>query len=233
MMRALTRVLVFFMFFSMEVRVKASQNYQLFQSPHKVFRLKTASLSISAQKGLVLEKLDPKYFKYIEGNIWFQTANELVVKTVYGEVRSGGGEFWLLRDDKGVRIRNVNSRIELKFRDGKEMELPEGFEVWLGGVNEKGQSTFGMIEPLRMQEHIVLWGSLFQGSSSDFKAQVQNLKNSQKDVQVYSAHVYESVAKRHIASIEEQAAMAQKRKEDQQKKRQEYKKFMLDRVFGR
>ena len=233
-MKSFGQVLLFFLCFSIEVRVKASASPTLFQSPHKIFSLKTAELVIRGQKGLVLEKLDPKYFKYIDGNIWFKTTTSLRVKTVFGDVSSrGAGEFWILKDDRGVRVRNVTAQVDLYFRDGKKLELPEGFEVWLGGLDERGQTTFGMIEPIDQKNHIRMWASLYKGDAKLFKKEVVQFRERQQDIQIYAAELYRGVARRHIASVEESAKQEKERQERIQKQKKEFRQFIINRTFGR
>lgn len=245
-MKKLSRLILFLLAFQMEVRVRASGD--LLQEPEAClksqqscaihvlgtgFHLQKKSLVLHATEGSTLMRLSQKNWKLIKGTLWVEKANSVEVETAYASVKSAGGQYWLLQKNDQVIIRNINAELEVTLRDGKKLEVPEGFEFWVSGINSKGLSEYGMIHPISLKEHLVLWNSLYVGGKANFLKEAQSLKEDWGGLTEKSSDLYQIIIKRKMASIAEQDRLLEEKKHQEAVYRQNLKKIYFQRTFER
>ena len=243
-MKNLTRFFIFVLAFQMEVRVRASGELLLqptaclgkvetcaIQVVGSMFTYKKGTVSLKASTDSVLVRSSLNQWRLVKGNLWVENGRGLEVSTVFGDLNASLGQYWVLEQGSQVIVRNVNSDVVVTLRDGKKLELPEGFEFWMSGINAKGVSEYGMIRPIDMKEHLPLWNSLYAGSKEDFVKEVVQLRESWGDLVEKSSSIYQSVVMRNIASQTEQQEKIERAKEQVRKQRAAVRELYRKKVF--
>ncbi|NUN04960.1 MAG: hypothetical protein HUU57_04275 [Bdellovibrio sp.] len=241
------KLLLFVFAFQMEIRVRAAA--EVLQQPNQCLAEKAVScalqavqegfhyqqygLKIHAVKGSTLVRQSLKNWRLVRGALWVEQGPGFEVETVFGNITGQQGQFWVLEQDKKVLIRNVDADLKISLRDGKVLDLPQGFEVWISGLNTEGKSLYGMLRPVDLKDHLSLWSSLFQGSKDDFVEAVARLKYNWGDMAEKSSALYKSVVMRGIASQEERDLVLLRKKEREAEEIKKIKELYRARVFDR
>jgi hypothetical protein len=245
-MKKFFQFFLFLMAFQLEVRVRASGD--LLQSPdgclkskefcsiqatHENFHYKTSSLNLHMGASSVMQRSSNDTWKLVSGYAWIQQGKSLTLETLFATMKAPTGEYWVI--DKGDRIivRNVNADLTVEFRDGKKLQVPEGFEFWVGGLNTLGKSEYGMIEPINIKDHLSLWKNLFQGSKEDFVAAVQKQKHQWGDLVEKSSEIYRASADRQIASVQNAEKRRVEKARQEEAQRQKVRQLFYERTFFR
>lgn len=242
----LVQVLIFLLAFQMEIRVRASNNSTQqpsdclnsknscsVQAGADVLHLEREGVSLHAVESSVLSRISEDLWRFVKGTVWIEKANRISFETVYGKLTAKQGQYWIIEEDSRLVIRNMNADLEIVFRDGKKLSLPEGFEVWIAGMNSKGVSEFGMIQPMNMKDHLPLWNSLYRGSKADFIKQVMACREQWGDITDKSSALYKELALRKIASIREQKENDRLKAQRIKSEKQKIKTLYYQKVFER
>lgn len=224
------------MAFQMEVRVRAGEVVeavtQTLSANSTGVLWQQDSTELRSTSGTIVIRQDSKSWKFVQGTLWVVQGESLVFETLYGELRGRHGSYWILEQKDRLLVRNMNADLKVTFRDGRSLVVPEGFEFWMGGIDSKGQSTFGMVQPIEMKDHLPLWNSLYIGSKENFMKEVVHLRESWGDVIETSSRLYREIVDRQIASekeAEENARLAKLRKEEEKRRiRSLYMKKVFD-----
>ena len=215
-MKKLMKLLIFILAFQMEVRVRASgdsvqqpygclnkENLCAVQVTGPAFHFQSKGLELHATESSSLLRQSADHWQLMSGTLWIENAKKIEVETPYARVLAGGGQSWVINRGNEITVRNIAGQVQVQLRDGKELIIPAGFEVWVAGVNSKGESEFGMIQPLDIPHHLALWNSLYTKSKEEFIKEVQSLKAKRPEVIELSSQVYEKNAQRQLASAAE------------------------------
>ena len=224
---------IFVFFFALDVRVRASSDLLerpqgcltnlsvcAIQTKASAFHFSTASDELHLGPSSLILRHSLSHLEFISGTLWSQNYEKMKVATVFGDVDAVAGPFWVLGDKDKIWIRNVNADLSLHLRDGRTIELPIGFQIWLGGLDQKGQSTMGIPEMIPVEDHIRVWSYMFPGNKDEFKKEVAALKwtwgsLAERSSQLYLniAHHQENLALKHKVKIQrrEVAAADQKK----------------------
>ncbi|MFS4460013.1 hypothetical protein [Bdellovibrio sp. HCB2-146] len=243
------KVFQFFLFlaaFQMEVRVRASGDLLqqpeaclqtkgscVVQAPATEFVFQREGLSLRAPPQATLERKSEKEWRLIQGSVWVEKGHKVSVETVFAEVRSRDGEFWVLEKEGRFWIRNISADLTVHLRDGKELPLPAGFEFWVSGINTKAQNEFGVLQPISLKNHLKDWAQLYPGTSEQFKKDVQELKENWKSLASKSGDIYQQVTNRRLASIAEAKRQEQIRKDNALAEQKRVKELYFHKVFER
>lgn len=239
--------MVFLMAFQMEVRVRAAGD--LMEQPSaclkaketcalrvtgSAFHFEKDELKLHASEGTSLVRLAPEQWRLVKGALWVEANGRgLQLETLYANMSATFGQYWVLEKDSKILVRNMSASLKVVLRDGKTLEVPEGFEVWISGVNSKGQSEYGMIEPLNMKEHLVLWNSLYRGSKESFVKEVRHYRENWGDLTLKSSHLYQALVEREIASANDRAQAEEALRRRKAAEAQKIKDLYRQRVFER
>lgn len=246
-MKNALKLFLFVLAFQMEVRVRASAEIMqqptqclaekavscAIQATHEGFHYQQYGLKVHAVKGSTLIRQSLKSWRLVRGALWVEKGSNFEVETVYGNITGQQGQFWVLDQSKRVLIRNVDADLKITLRDGKVLELPQGFEFWISGLNTEGKSLYGMLQPVDLKDHLSLWSSLYQGSKADFVDAVAHLKYNWGDMAEKSSALYKSVVMRGIASEEERKLALVRKKEREEQEIKKMKEIYRARVFER
>ena len=246
MKNGLIRALIFLLAFQIEVRVRASE--EVLEQPAQclkstdlcalqvytdAFHFEKKGVRLHASGNSTLSRQSLTSWKLIHGALWIEKGKSVKVETLYGTVQSPQGAFWVLEEGDRVIVRNISSDLEITLRDGVKLTVPEGFEIWIGGIGPDTKSTFGMIKPVDMKAHLTLWASVYPGSKSEFLTEVQSLKERWGDLAIKSSDIYQGVIDRRIASAEEKQRFAEEKKAKIAAERQRVRELFFHRTFER
>lgn len=245
-MKKIFNFFLFVLAFQMEVRVRASgdvlqqpnaclkaQEVCAIQVVGPVFHFHQGEKKLHAGKGSALVRLSESQWRFVKGSLWVEEGSSLGVESVYGSFKASRGQYWVVDQSDRIIIRNMNADVVITLRDGHRLELPEGFEVWVGGLNSKGVSEFGMIRPVEMREHLPMWNALYRGSKDNFVKEVVQLRENWGDLTEKSSELYETLAKRELASVAESEKTAARKKARAIEERREVKALLYKKVFER
>lgn len=244
-MNRAVRILLFLMAFQMEVRVRASgdlltepvgclqnENACFLQST-SIFHYEKDGLQLHADEGTALSRVDEKQWTFLKGVLWVEKGKDLRISTLYGSFSAPVGSYWLLDQGDRLLVRNMNADLSIHLRSGKTLNLPEGFEVWISGINAQGQSDYGVLRPIDMQAHLSLWNKLYRGSKEEFVAEVRRFKDNWGDLVEKSSRIYQKVIDRRLASVAEQERLIRERKAREEAENRRIKALFYQRTFER
>lgn len=251
-LRSVLSFLIFLFCFTVEIRVKASNpqeqlnpplqkpegcygnknNPCVFSSGEKILKLQLSNGILNLKNSTTLERNDKNHFQYLNGTIWIQSNEKMVIDSLYGSVESDRGEFWIVENDKKITIRSVIGLVKVNI-NSVTLEIPEGFQVWISGKDNTGKNTYGVPENIPIESHLKLWSELFTGTRAEFKERVSILKSLYKDKNVDSAEFYQRIADRHVASVNEKKLAAQREAQRRKQYLQELRKLYFEKVFER
>ncbi|MNL03792.1 hypothetical protein D3C87_1243400 [compost metagenome] len=121
----------------------------------------------------------------------------------------------------------------MHLRDGKELALPAGFEFWIAGINTKAQSDFGVLQAVDLKDHIKNWAALYPGTSEQFKKDVLEFKENWKTLAAQGGTLYQEMANRRIASIQDSKHQEKLRKARMAAEQKRLKDLYFERTFER
>lgn len=243
----LLRLALFLVSFQMEVRVRASggalqqpDNCAKSQSgvcavqvAGSAFHLKKENLHLHAPEGSTLMRLDSTKWRLLEGTLWVEKASAVEFETPYATIQAPVGQFWLIQKEQKLVIRNIDADLSVMLADGKRLELPAGFELWVSGINSKGQNEFGMIQPIVLKQHLQLWGSLYLGGRKSFAGEAKTLNKSWGDLIEKSNHIYRQERDRKVANAALENNKKIEVKSAEVERRQREQKIFYQRTFER
>jgi hypothetical protein len=245
-MKKFSRLLIFILAFQVEVRVRASgdllqnpenclktQEFCAIQANHKNFHYDETSTKLHMESSSVAQRLSENNWKFVSGALWVEQGKKLTIETLYATMKAPVGQYWVIEKNDRIVIRNINADLTVVFRDGKKMDVPEGFEFWVGGINSRGVSEYGMIQPINIRDHLPLWQSLFQGSKEEFISAVRKQKENWGDLVEVSSQIYRKSADRQIASVERAAQVKAEKARRTEAGYEKIRKLFYERTFNR
>ncbi len=199
---------VFVFFFALDVRVRASNDFRerpagclknssicALQTKQGAFNFTHPESEFHLGPSSFILRHSVSQLEFVSGTLWVQKYEKMKVSTIFGEVSAGTGPFWILGDKDRIWVRNINSNVSLHLRDGRNVELPIGFQIWLQGMDEKGNSTIGIPEMIPVEEHLRVWSQLFPGTPEEFKREVAQVRLAWGSLPERSAQLYLKIAR--------------------------------------
>jgi hypothetical protein len=234
-MKRFGKLIIFLLAFQLEVRVKAEAPViGVFSVDKTVFHLRTTDLKIHAAPGSTLEKTKTGDWKLLQGNLWVERAQHNSFETLFANVTGVNGEFWISAvNDEKIWVRNFSSDLRVTLRDGKSVDVPHGFQMWVSGLNSEAHSEYGMVEPIDMKAQIPQWYRIYPDGKKAFTAKMNGLKMSWGDVAETGSQIYKTQTLRKIASIENQEKSAADRKRRSEAETRRIRELYRSRVFDR
>ena len=245
-MKNIFRLFLFLAAFQMEVRVRAAGDLIqqpdaclhgtqacVVQSLEKPFYFAKEGINLSAPAKATLERIENNKWRLVSGSVWVEKGQKVTIESVYAEVRSQNGEFWVIEKGNRLWVRNLSADLTVHLRDGKELALPAGFEFWIAGINTKSQSEYGVLQTIDLKDHIKNWAALYPGNSEQFKKDVQEFKENWKTLAAQGGTLYQEMANRRIASIKEAKHQDKLKKERLAAEQKRLKDLYFERTFER
>ena len=237
---------VFVLFFSMDVRVRASSDLRerpshclieagacALQTQKSAFHLSKGDSEFHLGPKTLILRHSMEHLEFISGTLWNEKYEKMQVSTVYGEINAKSGPFWVLGDKDKIWIRNINSDLRIHLRDGRDLELPVGFQIWISGMDIKGQSTLGIPEMIPIEEHIRIWSYLFPGSKEEFKKQVEQKKWTWGSLAERSSELYISMVHRQQNLEKQRRNQIQQRELAASEEKKQIKALYTEKAFWR
>lgn len=238
------RVFLVLAAFQMEVRVKAHMSPESLSEPEgclsgtgechvktgtAVLQLKRGGGVLTVASGTILERKDETW-KLLQGALRAKNADAV---SVYGVLKPSS-EAWLIDDGSGrLTVRAVAGASRFVLRDGREIEVPEGFEVWIGGLGAGKRNLHGVPSPIPVEDHLKRLAAMDRLSGDDLRAEMKALKTRWQDRHEAAAALYDGIAKRGLASAEESERKERARRQAQDDEKKKYRQMLYDRAFGR
>lgn len=245
-MRHWQRALIFMLFFTAEVRVKASIEFKdrplgcvkkpsvcTLQTNQEIFHFKTPENEFHLGKNSILIRYTANELEMVGGTLWVEKHHQMQVRTIYGTVKAQNGPFWVLQEDGKIWVRNMNADLKIQMRDGREWELPVGFQIRLGGMDTEGKSTGGLPEMLPIAQHFRLWALMFPGSKEEFKKEVESIKWAWGSLAERSSEIYSGIAMRQQGLADHREKELQKRRLKQQQETRRLQNLYMEKTFFR
>lgn len=247
-MKKFAHVLLFIAAFQMEVRVRASEPAMTypenclgrsvpcsFKVTEDKWSFESGNVKLSAGNDTILtaEDIKSKEWKLVSGTLWVQNGPSVKIKTVSAQAEGSSGQYWVFAQKDGrIVFRNITSKLIVTFKDQTKLEIPRGFEVWVGNVNSQAKTEHGMIEPINLKEHLKAWYELYPGKRAQFVSEVQDLKDQWSDLVEQSGDIYKKVAERELAALDDkkraQLEVQRKKEEERLRIRAEFHKRVFD-----
>ena len=245
-MKNWVRLFIFLAAFQMEVRVRAAGDLIqepesclrgpgacVVQSVEKPFYFSKDGVGLSAPAQATLERIENKKWRLVSGSVWVSKGQKVTVESVYAEVRSQSGEFWVIEKENKLWVRNLSADLVVRLRDGKELALPAGFEFWVAGINTQSTSEYGVLQAIELKDHIKNWAALYPGTTAQFKKDVLEFKENWKTLAAQGGTLYQEMATRRIASVEDAKLQEKLKKERLAAEKKRLREIYLERTFER
>ena len=230
------KIALLMLFSVVEIRVKASSAQEcvpegrscVLKVTERVFDTAKGEHKVTFFRGSLSEKTGSQW-KLLRGTARVEAKN---LGTVYGVLESEGGEAWVLDPgDSRITVRSIENVQKFKLADGREIEIPEGHELWIGGRGEGGKNTFGLPVPVEIADHLKTVARATFASKEQLRELSTHLKELWKDRIRVTSEVYELSATRYLASVEEEQAARQRKIDARNQERDKYRALMHSIVF--
>lgn len=130
-------------------------------------------------------------------------------------------------------IANETAELTIVLRSGQTLDLPAGFEVWIGNLNNFGLQDYGMVQPWNWQNQVRLLNRFNMGTKDQRLEQGRLLKPISDLANQQAFQIYQKVADRHIASLAEQERRMEEKKQAERQARERLRQLFFDRTFTR
>jgi hypothetical protein len=249
------KLFIFFLTFSLEVRVKAGESVQLPEAKAPLMEpagcLEEASLcavktregekfeihaganAIVLDQGTSVIRLSADEARLVWGTIWVKAKGSFTVKTEYGDATVKDGEFWMSRTAERITVSATSTEVVLHPRGSNEkLAVSPGEENWVSRVNRNGFAETGVPKAIAFAEHIARWARLFEGKKKTFEKDVAEFHAVWSEASRRAAEFHQDLMNRKIASIESEkarrASEKKKRLDEERKLRDLFRKKVLD-----
>ncbi len=175
------------------------------------------SSAILDEKSLVIRESSDTV-SLVKGRVWVKAvAKSVKVKSEFGTITGEPGtEVWVERRDKKLIISVTKGMWLIHAKGAREpIRIDEGFQNWLGSVNQNGIAQTGIPRAIDFESHIYLWAKLYAGPRESFKKEVADLGELWSRAISEAASLHQAHSERYIAAV------AEKKKQEEEKIRLE------------
>lgn len=251
-MKTIRSFIIFILVFSVEIKVKAAELKTFSQKPKNCLEkyisgrpLKECFIgSLSRQAKLKIDdkeiifskdtvvKLGVGQFTLVSGLVAIKSTKPTQVQTLIGNVKSEKGEYWVEVDKDSATATNVFGDLVLEINN-KKIDVLEKFEVSYWQTSASKQISHGVPKKVVVQVFLSQWSKLHFGSKEELLKNIEEFKSDYAGTVESESQLYQKVANRHIASLNEREN--NRKKAEQQKKDLEAqrKRLYFEKVFER
>jgi hypothetical protein len=227
--KRLVQLFLFIMTLTLEVRVHAKEIISLPNDPAPLllpndclpslaecaigtaeetkYKLKNKEQILTLGSATVLVRQDSSHYTLISGMVWIKTKTALDIKTEFGHVSSGQGEFWVSLADEKVWVQAVEGSVVVIPRGSQsKVEVEEGHENWLGPVQKNGVAEMGLPRPISFTDYLARWARLYPGTKKQFKKEAEALRLKMAPAAQADANYYSELVERQVAALHDQEA---------------------------
>ena len=128
-------------------------------------------------------------------------------------------------------MRAIDEDLKVKMKDQKILDVPAGFEVWVGRLETNGASQHGLPKQISIADHLIRWAHLEPGEKETQIERANRLKALWKDRAEMGAELYTQVIDRQLASEQEVLRKEQQRKEALRRQRAAERQLLFSTAF--
>lgn len=172
------------------------------------------------------------YLFLLDGTIRSQSQKQIQIRSIFADFSFQGDVYFRGEKDR-VLVRNVKGDVKITLRDGKELILPEGFEIWIAGLDANKKSSVGMYRKLDLKDHIRLWSQSFEGSKTAFLKDLAEYRQTYTQAQKNEVELYRGVAGEMQKQNEHREWVRERQAAIEKKENVERRKLFFDRTFSR
>lgn len=252
-MKRLKAFLLFFISFNLEVRVKAESidSTNLLQKPEQCLtdafqeecffsssegknRIKIKDLEVSLFESS-LSKKSKEDISFLKGQVGLFSERKYEVQTPYGNILADkGARLWLDINDEKMTLSSLNGSAFVVLR-GKKVELPQKFKMTIWKTTGTGYPNYSVPAPIEVEEFLKIKLSFYDDKQSkkDFIQSLKEDREEMSDLAEKSSQLYQKIAERHIASLQENERQQKRKEQEQQFKKLQQKRLYMEKVFER
>lgn len=249
-MRAM-RVLAFFLFFGIDVTVRAaglSQLKSLVEEPHNCLRreeicaiathkgtkfpLVVGSAQIILGDDTILTRLDRDHYDLVKGEIWVTSEDEMTIGSEYGEILIHRGEALISRTPKRITAKSVKGSVQLFPRGGEILHLERGFENSLMPVSTGAVAQSGVPQLIDLKSFFRKLAALHVGEKRTFLTFAESWLQDWPEIVEKASVFHQDLVKRAVAMEEERARLVLARKRAAEAERQKIRRMFRDKTFN-
>lgn len=172
------------------------------------------------------------YLFLLSGTLRSQSYKLTQIRSIFADFSFQGDVYFRSEKDK-VLARNVAGTMKITLRDGTDLILPEGFEIWIAGLDMNKKSSLGMYRKLDLKDHIRLWSLSFEGGKKAFLKDLAEYKETYTQIRKNEVELFRGVAS-DLQQKNEAKEQAHERREFLQKRDKEVRrKLFFERTFSR
>lgn len=224
--------LVFIIFFSIDVTVKASSLAQLKMPveeprhclardavcaigtyPDSKYELDLGPIHLFLSSDTNLTRLQRNRYILLKGEVWVRAEDEVVFESEYGNLSINHGNAFVARDGKRLIVRNLNAQVEMNPKGTKAFEVERGFENALAPVDKSGHSATEIPQLIDLNSSLTKLGQLYTGQKLEFKMFAEELFYDWSSIVDKASRLHADLAMRAVAADNEAAANESRRRQ--------------------
>lgn len=213
------RVLIFFLFFSVDITVHAKSLAALkfpvqepfhcltkdqvcaFSTyPDTKYEFNVAGTRIILGADTFVTRLERGRFELVRGLIWVMAEDEIVIETEYGQIKIYHGEALIQRNSKHVITQSLLGEVTLYPKGGSPLNVEKGFENTLSPVNSSGIAQTGIPQLMDFRAITQTLSHLYFGSKYEFKKLAKTWMREWPDLVSKASQFHLELTRRSIAS---------------------------------
>lgn len=171
--------------------------------------------------------------KLVSGCIWVRSNRNEKIQSLHANAESLQSQFFIKYVGDKIVYVNHSGVLKLTLRDGRQINVPAGFSVWVSEVQMDRKNKIGILQPVDLKDHLVDLASIWQGSPDSLKSELKPLVERWGNTHELAAQFYKGLATRRIASIEEAQEMKKSKKLKEIEIRKRNQKLLFERAFNR
>lgn len=195
-----------------------------------VFNYALGEVYLDLDRDTIVTKLNDRSFEFIKGTVRILSQKTTEWKVGTATIQGQLGEYWLFENHGKIWVRSILGSCEARFGNQK-VQIPEGFELWLGGTDSEGHKVYSVPQVFSISDHLKNWSRLKHEPKKDFLERVENLKMIYKNNVELSSQIYKEVALRHLASEEKRKAMEENKRKEKILEQERLRRTYFQKVF--
>lgn len=245
---------MFFLTFSIEVRVKAevvqlSDAVSPVQEPRgcldegsvcavrtrdgEKFVLTAGTSELTLDQSSTVVRLSPTEARLVWGSAWVRAKGGFTVRSEFGDAKIQGGEFWITKTEERIIVSAISADVEVSPRGSSEKVLVEpGEENWVSRVDASGSAQVGVPRAISFPEHVARWARLYSGGKKSFAKAVKEFHAAWLKASERSANLHKELMARKIASVEEEKSRRETARRRQAEEERKLREMFRRKVLG-
>lgn len=213
------QLLLFFLAFAIDVRVKADEQSNLddfvtfpshcynqsypcavksLRKVNQLFHFEDTQFSVSSQS---VVQLYPDKLTFVEGNFLIENPSSLKIETLHSNITLKSAMVLVITSKQSTKIVNLGGEILVEGRSQKNsLNLLPGSQIDFGKVTTDGVASSDFPHTVNFESIIRKWGNLTNKDFDGFKLRALAFKREVKVSAEYFSEQFKAIAKRRIAS---------------------------------